>query len=85
MAGLPRIIDPSGASNLPVTKAPAPTMQLLPIFRAVEDNGPHANEGVVSHGAAVNNGPMADGTAPAHHRLLVEDGAVLDVEYPHPR
>ena len=40
---------------------------------------PHADEGVVPHGAAVDNGVVADGAADAHTGLLVEDGAVLDV------
>ena len=40
MAGLPRIMDPSGASIFPVTRAPAPTIQSLPIFAPLRTMAP---------------------------------------------
>ena len=44
---------------------------------AVKDSGAHTDEDIVPHGAAVDDGAVADGAAPAHHGLLVEHGAVL--------
>lgn len=42
LGGAARIMEPAGASILPVTSAPAPTMQLSPIFGTVENGGAHA-------------------------------------------
>lgn len=40
MAGLPRIMDPSGASIFPGDQAPAPTIQSLPIFAPLRTMAP---------------------------------------------
>ena len=40
LAGLPKSMEPAGASILPVTSAPAPTMQLSPIFAPLRTVAP---------------------------------------------
>lgn len=40
-AGLPKSMEPAGASIFPVTSAPAPTMQLLPIFAPLKTVRPY--------------------------------------------
>ena len=40
LAGLPKSMEPAGASIFPVTSAPAPTMQLLPIFAPLKTVAP---------------------------------------------
>ena len=46
---------------------------------AVEHNSAHANQHIVAHGAAVDNGAVSNGAAGTHYRLLMENGPVLDV------
>ena len=45
----------------------------------VENGGAHADEHIVAHGAAVDNGPVADGAAGTDRGLLVQHWAVLNV------
>ena len=53
-------------------------------LRAVEYGSTHADEHVVAHGAAVDDGAVADGAAGTHCCLLMHHRAVLNVGvFPH--
>ena len=56
-----------------------PHQAVVPDLRPVEDDGPHADEGIIPHGAAVDDGPMADGAVLPHGGVGVQDGGILDV------
>lgn len=84
LAGVPRIMEPAGASILPVTSAPRAHDAVIANLRAVEYGSTHADEHVVAHGAAVDDGAVADGAAGTHCCLLMHHRAVLNVGvFPH--
>ena len=70
---------PGGSVHFAGDQCPGTYNAVIADLCAVENGGAHADEHVVAHGAAVDNGPVADGAAGTDRGLLVQHRAVLNV------
>jgi hypothetical protein len=73
----------SGMTLFSVIKAPAPIRQFLPILAPLSTVAPHANQGIVANGAAMDDGAVADRAIFADDERVigigVEDAVLLHI------
>lgn len=79
MAGLPRTMGTGGGVQLAGDQSAGADNAVVADLGAVKQNGAHADQSVVSHSAAMDDGAVPHRAVGAHHCPGVENGSVLNI------